>query len=219
MKPKAIVLLSGGMDSATTLAIAEKNGHDLYCITYKYGQRAIKEIECAKKIAKRYNAIEHKIIDIGFLGDIVSSSTSLVDGGLDIKNEITDSPTENYVPFRNTILLSIAIAWAESIGAKYVYIGAHRDDYNSFPDCRPEYFNSLAKTICCGTKDCTINVVTPLIYMPKMEIVRVGHELRVPFELTWSCYKTGDEPCHKCESCQFREAAFFEAGHTDPLLK
>lgn len=223
MKQKAIVLLSGGMDSATTLAIAKDRGYELYCISYQYGQIASKEIECAKKLVEKYDVVEHKIVDIGFLSDLVKGKSALVSNSvLELPIEETEKIPISYVPFRNTILLSIAVAWAESIDANYIYIGANSVDYSGYPDCRPVYFDVFTSLIKYGTKAGVegreIKIRVPLIDMSKKDIVRTGNDLGVPFELTWSCYKGEDAPCGTCDSCKLRERGFSDAGIKDPLL-
>lgn len=220
---KAIVLLSGGLDSATAMAIAKDRGYELYAISYRYGQKHIQETKCAEKLAKYYNVKEHKIIDISFLSDIVKGASALVaDSNLELSedrpiDEMTNIPT-SYVPFRNTIMMSIAVSWAESIGAKYVFIGANALDYSGYPDCRPDYFAAFQQVIYKGTKNNDINVMVPLISMTKKDIILQGCELGVPYEYTWSCYKGGDKPCGTCDSCILRAKGFNEARIKDPLL-
>jgi len=221
---KAIVLLSGGMDSATTLGVANANKKELYTISFTYGQKHNKEIECAKKLSEYYKVKEHKIIDIGFLGDITKGASALIDGS-DVElpenrdeESIPNKIPTSYVPFRNTIFLSIAVAWAESIGANEIYIGANSVDYSGYPDCRPEYFAALASLIENGTKNELIEVKVPLLWGSKYEIVELADELNVPLELTWSCYKGDKRPCGVCDSCILRAKGFKDAGAKDPLL-
>lgn len=215
---KAVVLLSGGMDSAVTLYLAKRE-YDPYVLIFDYGQKAEKEIGCAKKLCDKAGCDYH-IMDI----DLPWKGSSLLDDDVEVPSEGASSdgkiPT-TYVPSRNIIFLSFATSYAEAIGAEAVFIGAHQLDYSNYPDCRSEFFESFRKTVELGTKkgveEEAIRVVTPIINMTKKEILEAGTELGVPFEDTWSCYKQQDSPCRSCESCVLREKAFTEAGIKDPL--
>jgi len=218
---KAVVLLSGGLDSTTTLAIALNDGYDVYPITFRYGQRHNREIESAKKICEYYN-LKLKIVDIN-LREIGGSALT---DNIDVpKNrslvEISREIPVTYVPARNTIFLSIALGYAEVIDADRIYIGVNALDYSGYPDCRPEYieeFNKLSKLATKrGVEGKPIEIVAPLIHMTKAEIIKKGMELNVPYELTWSCYEGGEKPCGKCDSCILRLKGFMEAGEKDPL--
>ncbi len=218
---KAVVLLSGGLDSTTTLAIAINDGYDVYPITFRYGQRHNREIESAKKICEYYN-LKLKIVDIN-LREIGGSALT---DNIDVpKNrslgEISREIPVTYVPARNTIFLSIALGYAEVIDADRIYIGVNALDYSGYPDCRPEYieeFNKLSKLATKrGVEGKPIEIVAPLIHMTKAEIIKKGMELNVPYELTWSCYEGGEKPCGKCDSCILRLKGFMEAGEMDPL--
>jgi len=218
---KAVVLLSGGLDSTTTLAIAINDGYDVYPITFRYGQRHNREIESAKKICEYYN-LKLKIVDIN-LREIGGSALT---DNIDVpKNrslvEISREIPVTYVPARNTIFLSIALGYAEVIDADRIYIGVNALDYSGYPDCRPEYieeFNKLSKLATKrGVEGKPIEIVAPLIHMTKAEIIKKGIELNVPYELTWSCYEGGEKPCGKCDSCILRLKGFMEAGEKDPL--
>ncbi len=218
---KAVVLLSGGLDSTTTLAIAINDGYDVYPITFRYGQRHNREIESAKKISEYYN-LKLKIVDIN-LREIGGSALT---DNIDVpKNrslgEISREIPVTYVPARNTIFLSIALGYAEVIDADRIYIGVNALDYSGYPDCRPEYieeFNKLSKLATKrGVEGKPIEIVAPLIHMTKAEIIKKGMELNVPYELTWSCYEGGEKPCGKCDSCILRLKGFMEAGEMDPL--
>ncbi|OIO76447.1 MAG: 7-cyano-7-deazaguanine synthase QueC [Elusimicrobia bacterium CG1_02_37_114] len=208
---KAVVLLSGGLDSTTTLYYAKKQKYDCYCLIFDYGQRHKKEIISAKKIAK-LNSCHYYIIKF----TLPWRGSSLIDGGLQIPfhkaNQIgkTGVPS-TYVPARNTIFISFALSLAETIGAESIFIGANAIDFSGYPDCRPEYyrqFNKLVSTAIPGKK---IKIHTPLIDKTKAEIIRLGKKLNVPFELTWSCYSGGRLPCGKCDSCILRSKGFQEA--------
>ncbi len=218
---KAVVLLSGGLDSTTTLAIAINDGYDVYPITFRYGQRHNREIESAKRICEYYN-LKLKIVDIN-LREIGGSALT---DNIDVpKNrsleEISREIPVTYVPARNTIFLSIALGYAEVIDADRIYIGVNALDYSGYPDCRPEYideFNRLSKLATKkGVEGKQIEIVAPLIHMTKGEIIKKGMELNVPYELTWSCYEGGEKPCGKCDSCLLRLKGFMEAGERDPL--
>ena len=224
---KAIILLSGGMDSATTLGVAKSKERELYTISFNYGQKHTEEIECAKKLSERYEVKEHKIIDISFLEDIVKNKSALVgSSSVDLpenreESEMVNIPT-SYVPFRNTIFMSIAVAWAESMGVEEIYLGINALDYSGYPDCRPEYIMALETLIERGTKmgveGFKMTVYTPLLKKSKKDIVLMATDLKVPLELTWSCYKGENEPCGVCDSCILRAKGFKEAGVKDPLL-
>lgn len=221
---KAIVLLSGGIDSATTLFIAKKKGFRCHCLIFDYGQRHRKEIESAKEIAQRakcpYEVIK---FSLPWKGSALLDKSMIIPTWADkkrVKQEETIPST--YVPARNTIFLSFAISFAEAIRAKTIFIGANFIDYSGYPDCRPEFYRAFSKIISVGTKAGVekreIEIKTPLISKTKAEIIKMGLRLRVPFELTWSCYKGTKSPCGECDSCLFRAKGFKEAGIKDPLL-
>jgi len=218
---KAVVLLSGGIDSATTLYWAKKQGYSCFCLIFDYGQRHKREINSAEKIAKKAKA-HYEIIKIS----LPWKGSSLLDKKikLPITNyqlPITTIPS-TYVPARNIIFLSFALSFAESINAQAIFIGAHNQDYSGYPDCRPEFYQAFNKVIVVGTKAGVeknkIKIYTPLIQKTKAQIIKLGARLGVPFELTWSCYQGGKSPCGKCDSCYFRAKGFQEAGIEDPLI-
>ncbi|KYC50044.1 MAG: queuosine biosynthesis protein QueC [Candidatus Methanofastidiosum methylothiophilum] len=213
----AVVLLSGGMDSAVCAAIAKKDGHNIYVLHVDYGQRTNKkEFNCAKDISLFYNALDFKIINLDFLKEIGGSG--LVDNSIELPKGDTIGIPPSYVPFRNSILLSLATAWAEVVGAKAIYYGANSIDFSGYPDCRPLFFEAFQELIDAGTKDETnIKLKTPLAYMSKGDIVRKGKELEVPFEKTWSCYTENDKACGVCDSCRLRLKGFNDAGEKDPI--
>jgi 7-cyano-7-deazaguanine synthase len=218
---KAVILLSGGVDSATTLAIAKEKGYELYALTFDYGQRHRKEIESAKRIAEKLGVKEHKIIDVAL--DRIGGS-ALTDESIGVPRDGEFDRAEipaTYVPARNMIILSFAVAWTEVLGAEAVYIGANAIDYSGYPDCRPEFFDSFRKTATLGTKRGAegrgFEIEHPLIDLTKSEIIKMGLELNVPFELTWSCYLGGEKACGKCDSCRLRLKGFKGAGVEDPI--
>jgi len=220
---KAVVLLSGGLDSTTALAIANEQGYEIYALSFDYGQRHIKELKCARAIAKHYHVAEHKIlkIDLSAIGGSALTDKKIkVPTGRNLKKISKEIPI-TYVPARNTILLSFALSWAEVIGADAIFIGANALDYSGYPDCRPEFYKAFEEVARLGTKrgieGKTIKLEYPLINMTKAEIIKEGIRLGVPYELTWSCYKGGKYACGKCDSCLLRLKGFREAGSRDRI--
>ncbi|MBS3816045.1 MAG: 7-cyano-7-deazaguanine synthase QueC [Candidatus Thermoplasmatota archaeon] len=219
---KAVILLSGGLDSSTTLGIADNEHEELYALTFLYGQKHDKEIESAKKLAEHYSVEEHKILDIP-LAEIGRSS--LLEGGEEIPQNLEEDIGEDipstYVPARNIILLSYGLSYAESIDADAVYIGANARDYSGYPDCRPEFYESFENMARDGTKRGVegnpIELKYPLIDMTKGEIVEKADEIGVPLHLTWSCYEGEEKACGRCDSCKLRLKGFEEAGLEDPI--
>ncbi|UCF00099.1 MAG: 7-cyano-7-deazaguanine synthase QueC [Planctomycetota bacterium] len=223
---KAVVLLSGGLDSATVLAIARSEGFQLFALTFRYGQRHRLEIEAAKKIAKSLDAIEHWIIDI----DLARfGGSALTDSTIEVPKDRTDlgSPDlipPTYVPARNTIFLSYAIAWAEVIGAFDIFIGVNAIDYSGYPDCRPEFIAAFEKVANLATAAAAqdrnqYKIHTPIINMTKREIILTGTKLGVDYSLTHSCYDPDETgiSCGRCDSCRLRLKGFAEAGIKDPI--
>jgi len=219
---KAVVLLSGGLDSSTTLGIANVEYEELHALTFLYGQKHDKEIRSAKKLAEHYSVIEHKFLDIP-LSDIGRSS--LLHGGEEIpdheEGEIGEDIPSTYVPARNIIFLSYALSYAESIEADAIYIGATARDYSGYPDCRPEFYEAFEKMAAKGTKRGVegdpISIEYPLIDMTKGEIIKKADEIGVPLHLTWSCYRGEEKACGECDSCKLRLKGFKEAGLEDPI--
>ena len=207
---KAVVLLSGGLDSAVTLYLAKSKEFDCRALIFDYGQRHRREIEAAKSVAKAAG-VKFEVIKIS----LPWKGSSLLDKR-SISRSKSSSIPDTYVPARNIIFLSFALSFAESLGAAAIFIGAHSQDYSGYPDCRPEFFRAFDKVASCGTKagveNKGIEIKTPLINMGKAEIIRLGGRLKVPFELTWSCYKGGTQPCGVCDSCHYRNKGFREAG-------
>jgi 7-cyano-7-deazaguanine synthase len=223
---KAVVLVSGGLDSAATLAIARSEGFQCYALTFKYGQRHRREIEAAKIIADSLGAVEHRCIDI----DLASfGGSALTDSAIEVPKDRTDlgnpdrvPPT--YVPARNTIFLSYALAWAEVLGAFDIFIGVNTTDYSGYPDCRAEFIAAFEKTANLATAAAIqgkgrYRIRTPIINMTKAEIVRTGTKLGVDYSLTHSCYDPDERgrSCGKCDSCRLRLKGFAEAGLKDPI--
>ena len=214
---KAIILVSGGMDSLLTLAMAIKQGIEPYTLHINYGQNTQqKELKAYKSINSYYNISEEQtlIVDIDYLKKIGGSV--LLEARFDIKKN--DNIPNTYVPFRNANILAIATCWAEVIGAEYIFIGASEVDFSGYPDCRREFFDTFEKTIELGTRpDTKIKILTPLISMTKEDIVRKGVELAIPFELSWSCYYNEEAACGECPSCKLRINGFKKAKINDPI--
>lgn len=217
---KAIVLLSGGMDSLVCAGLAAKEYTDISFLHMDYGQKtSVRERKSFDDISTFYGVPKNKrkIIDMKFLKQIGGSS--LTDEKISVKNYSGDSDDipDSYVPFRNSIILSLAVSWAEVVQANKLFIGANYEDSPGYPDCRPSYYQAFNKVIQEGTKASGIEVLTPVIMMKKRDIVKMGLELGVPFESSWSCYQRSDKACGQCDSCALRMRGFKEAGVQDPI--
>jgi len=217
-KKKAIVAVSGGMDSCVTAAIA-KEDYDLFFVHINYGQRTEKrELKSFYDIAGFYGVKNTLVVDFTHLARIGGSS--LTDKNIKVSNANLSSKEipSSYVPFRNANILSVCVSWAEVIGAEAIFVGAVYEDSSGYPDCRPEFFNAFEKMIDFGTKPETkIVIVTPIIHYSKEDIVKKGVELKAPLDLTWSCYQNEDEACGVCDSCALRLRGFQKAGFEDPI--
>jgi 7-cyano-7-deazaguanine synthase len=222
---KAVVLLSGGLDSATVLAIARSQGFEPYALSFSYGQRHVWELEAAERVAASIGAKEHKVaqIDLRIFGGSALTADIAVPKGRGAE-EMGHGIPITYVPARNTIFLSFALAWAEVLGSSDIFIGVNALDYSGYPDCRPEYIEAFEKMANLATRAGVeghqlLKIHTPLIAMTKAEIIAKGIELGVDYGLTSSCYdpsSTG-EPCGQCDSCLLRQKGFRENGRQDPL--
>tara|TARA_Y100000746_G_scaffold47594_1_gene36705 strand:+ start:1851 stop:2531 length:681 start_codon:yes stop_codon:yes gene_type:complete len=220
---KAVVLVSGGLDSTTCLAMAREKGFDLYALTFNYGQRHDHELNSAKMVVDFFNIQNHSIIDI----DLAQFGGSALTDKIDVpkKRDLSDMAEipVTYVPARNTVFLSLALAWAEVLGSFDIFIGVNALDYSGYPDCRPEYISSFEKTANLATKagvsGSSFRIHTPLIDLTKSEIVKVGMDLGVDYSLTSSCYDPDQDgnPCGLCDACYLRLKGFKEAGIIDPL--
>ena len=210
---QAIVLLSGGLDSATVLYLARKQGYLCHCLIFDYGQLHRKEISQAVKIARSCSC-DYKILKIGFPW----GGSALLDKKIKVPEKIAEGIPVTYVPGRNIIFLGFAVSFAQTIEAQAIFIGAHAQDYSGYPDCRPEFFEAFAEMAKVGTLG-NFNILAPLLYHRKSQIINLGHRLGVPFNLTWSCYRGGRRPCGKCDSCHYRAKGFKEVGVIDPLIK
>jgi 7-cyano-7-deazaguanine synthase len=218
---KAIVLLSGGLDSATTLAVASARGFGCYAISFRYGQRHDAELLAAEKVAQAFNVIQHKILDIN-LGQIGGSA--LTDMDIAVPEHASEGIPVTYVPARNTIFLALALGYAETVCAYDIFIGVNAVDYSGYPDCRPEFitaFTTLANLATrAGVETGGFQIHAPLIEMSKEEIIKTGVELGVDYSLTLSCYQPDEKSraCGVCDSCRFRKKGFEAAGIKDPTL-
>jgi 7-cyano-7-deazaguanine synthase len=217
-KPLAVVLASGGPDSCVAAALARRE-YDLALCHANYGQRTVaRELKAFRDQAAFFGVDLTLEADLSFLGDIGGSS--LTDSHRTVPTQAGEAPgiPSTYVPFRNSLLLAVAVAWAEVLGAAAVFIGANILDNPGYPDCRPAYFEAFNRVVDLGTRPETqIDIKTPIIHLDKAGIVRLGLELGVPFELTWSCYVNDDQACGQCTSCVLRLKGFAAAGAVDPI--
>ena len=221
---KAVILLSGGLDSSTVLYLAKSEGYDCYALSFDYQQRHRRELEAARTISTAVGVAAHQVVsfDLRLWG-----GSALTDDRVDLPQDrnlaaMSESIPVTYVPARNTIFLSFALAYAEAIGASRVYIGVNALDYSGYPDCRPDYIDAMRSVYTLGTKQGregdSIEIITPLIDLKKTEIIQLGDRLGVPWAQTWSCYSGDLVPCGVCDSCRLRLAAFEELGLVDPGL-
>ena len=218
-KPKAVILLSGGLDSATTLAQARDAGFDCYALSFDYGQRHSAELQAATKVVASLGAIEHRTLhlDLGMLG-----GSALTDTSIDVPTTPTQGIPVTYVPARNTVFLSLALAWAEVLGANDIFIGVNAVDYSGYPDCREEFIKAYEAMANLATKAAVegqkLTLHTPLIQLSKAEIIQLGAAKGVDYAITVSCYAADDQgrACGVCESCRLRAKGFAEAGVDDP---
>ncbi len=224
---RAVILLSGGLDSATCLALAYAEGHDCYGLTLQYGQRHALEIDCARRLARAYQVVEHRVLSFDLAG---WGGSSLTGSGaiphhpdLEPAGPNDEQIPSTYVPARNTILLSLALAWAEVLAARAVFAGISAVDYSGYPDCRPEFVAAFQRLADVATKAGLSGrgplIRAPLINKSKAETIRWGRSLGLDYGLTWSCYdpQPGPRPCGQCDSCRLRARGFAEAGIADPL--
>ncbi|MDH7480467.1 MAG: 7-cyano-7-deazaguanine synthase QueC [Armatimonadota bacterium] len=221
--PKAVVLISGGLDSATAAAIAKAEGYELFGITFAYGQRHSKEIISAKKVGESLGCVRHITIEFDLRQWGGSALTDDIEVPLDRqKPEMLSEIPITYVPARNTIFLSFALSYAEVVGADTIVIGVNQLDYSGYPDCREDYLRKFEEMANLATKagreGHRFRIYAPLLHMTKGEIIRRGVELGVDYSLTWSCYLGQEKPCGRCDSCLLRAEGFREAGVNDPLL-
>ncbi|WP_111643159.1 7-cyano-7-deazaguanine synthase QueC [Marinimicrobium alkaliphilum] len=219
MSKKAVVLVSGGLDSTTVLAIARSEGYDCYTISFDYGQRHRAELLAAERTAAAHGSLEHKVVklDLRSIG-----GSALTDDRIDVPEEESEGVPVTYVPARNTVFLSIALGWAEVLGAEDIFIGVNAVDFSGYPDCRPEYiaaFETMANLATrVGTEGGHLSIRTPLIDLTKGETIRQGLALGVDYALTVSCYQADEDgrACGRCDSCRLRRQGFVQAGVADP---
>ncbi|HOY24104.1 MAG TPA: 7-cyano-7-deazaguanine synthase QueC [Cellvibrio sp.] len=218
---KAVVLVSGGLDSTTALAIARSEGYDCYTMSFDYGQRHRSELFAAERTAKAMGAIAHKVINLDLR---TIGGSALTDDSIAVPEHETAGIPITYVPARNTVFLSIALGWAEVLGAEDIFIGVNAVDFSGYPDCRPEYIAAFEKmanlATRAGAEGGQLKIRTPLIDLTKADIVKLGLGLGVDYSLTVSCYQANDkgEACGKCDSCRLRKMGFEQAGIVDPTL-
>lgn len=213
MRPKAVVLLSGGLDSATALALALSEGFEVYALSFRYGQRHAAELGCARTLAMQPGVVDHRVIDI----DLRVFGGSALTADIDVPKEPTEGIPITYVPARNTIFLSFALAWAEVLGAQNIVIGVNALDYSGYPDCRPAFIKAFEHVAYLGTKGPRIAIDAPLIDMTKAEIICCGFGLGVNFAQTSSCYDPAPSgACGACDSCRIRRKGFEDAALPDP---
>lgn len=218
-QPKAVILLSGGLDSATIVAMARAQGFACYTMSFDYGQRHRAELQAAERVARQLGVVEHKVIGLDLNGIGGSALT-------DLNIAVPETPGEGipvtYVPARNTVFLSLALGWAEVLGARHLFIGVNAVDYSGYPDCRPEFveaFERLANLATkAGVEGDTFKIEAPLQFLSKAQIVQAGSQLGVDYALTVSCYQADDEgqACGRCDSCRLRAEGFKAAGISDP---
>jgi len=217
--PKAVVLLSGGLDSATVLAMARERGYDCYALSFDYGQRHRSELDAAARVAATGGAREHRVIKLDLTG---WGGSALTDSHIAVPTAPTTGIPVTYVPARNTIFLSLALAWAETLAAPNIFAGMNAVDYSGYPDCRPEYvaaFQAMARLATrAGVEGSPLTIHTPIIHMSKADIVREGIRLGVDYALTVSCYQADAQghACGQCDSCRLRSEGFRAAGIADP---
>ncbi|MFC1571060.1 7-cyano-7-deazaguanine synthase QueC [Candidatus Margulisiibacteriota bacterium] len=205
---KAIILLSGGLDSTTTLYYAKSKGYKCHALIFDYGQRHKKEVKAAIKVTK-VAKVAWEVAKVAFPW----KGSSLLDKKKKIPNRKSmKGIPSTYVPARNIVFLSFALSYAETIGAKAIFIGANAIDYSGYPDCRPVFYDAFRKVVKTGTRNQKIEIKTPLINMTKVQIIALGLKLKAPLKLTWSCYKGGKRPCGKCDSCKLRARGFAALG-------
>ncbi len=215
----AVVLLSGGLDSATVLALAHASGFRCHALSVRYGQRHFAELDAAKKIAAALGAAEHRIMSVDLAG---IGGSALTDPKLPVPETPTAGIPITYVPARNTLFLSLALGWAEVLGAEDIFVGVNAVDYSGYPDCRPEFIESFERLARLATKagvgGGSFTIHAPLVQMSKADIIQTGSRLGVDFSLTVSCYQadSAGRACGKCDSCRIRAAGFVEAGVPDP---
>ena len=220
-RKKAVVLLSGGLDSATTLAIARQQGYACYALSLDYGQRHLSELSAAQRVADQLGVVEHKTIPLDLRA---FGGSALTDSEIDVPEQATAGIPVTYVPARNTIFLALALGWAEVLGARDIFIGVNAVDYSGYPDCRPEFIDAFTKVANlatrAGVEGQTFEIHSPLIHLSKAAIIQKGTQLGVDYSQTVSCYQADAQgrACGRCDSCRLRAAGFADAGINDPTI-
>ncbi|WP_027597941.1 7-cyano-7-deazaguanine synthase QueC [Pseudomonas sp. MOIL14HWK12:I2] len=218
-QPKAVILLSGGLDSATIVAMAKAQGFACYTMSFDYGQRHRAELQAAERVARQLGVVEHKVIGLDLNG---IGGSALTDPDIAVPETPGEGIPVTYVPARNTVFLSLALGWAEVLGARHLFIGVNAVDYSGYPDCRPEFveaFERLANLATkAGVEGDSFKIEAPLQFLSKAQIVQAGSQLGVDYALTVSCYQADDEgqACGRCDSCRLRAEGFKAAGISDP---
>ncbi|MCQ2079045.1 MAG: 7-cyano-7-deazaguanine synthase QueC [archaeon] len=217
---KAVVLLSGGLDSTTTLAQALADGCEVTALSFRYGQRHTKELDSAEKVCRHFK-VNHVVIDLNLSSFRSALTRDDIDVPMDREGELSETIPVTYVPARNIVFLSTAAAPCESVDADRIYIGANVVDYSGYPDCRPEFFEAYEEMLARGTKTGVegkpIRIMTPILHSSKADIVRIGKKLGAPLQYTWSCYNGGEKACGHCDSCRLRLEGFRQAGFKDEI--
>ncbi|MCF0191180.1 MAG: 7-cyano-7-deazaguanine synthase QueC [Marinilabiliaceae bacterium] len=220
---KAVVLLSGGLDSSTALYLAKRDGHEVHAISFDYGQRHSRELDSARRVAQAAGVASHKVVSLNLSlwgGSSLTDANMTIDDGNINRTDIPDT----YVPARNMVFLSVAASMAEAIGAQHIYIGVSQVDYSGYVDCRQVFIDAMERAVNLGTvmsaeRGKHITIHAPFINMTKAEEIKLGADLGVDFSLTWSCYRGGIKPCGTCDSCLLRAKAFAEASVEDTSLR
>lgn len=216
---KAVILLSGGLDSATVVAMAKAEGYDCYTMSFDYGQRHRAELQAAERVARQQGVIEHKVIGLNLNG---IGGSALTDSRIDVPEAPSEGIPVTYVPARNTVFLSLALGWAEVLGARDIFIGVNAVDYSGYPDCRPEFVEAFERMANLATKAGVegdgFRIQAPLQFLSKAQIIEAGIAQGVDYSLTVSCYQADDDgrACGKCDSCRLRSEGFLAAGISDP---
>jgi len=216
---KAVILLSGGLDSATVVAMAKAEGYDCYTLSFDYGQRHRAELQAADRVARQQGVIEHKVIGLNLNG---IGGSALTDSSIDVPEAPSEGIPVTYVPARNTVFLSLALGWAEVLGARDIFIGVNAVDYSGYPDCRPEFVEAFERMANLATKAGVegdgFRIQAPLQFLSKAQIIEAGIAQGVDYSLTVSCYQADDDgrACGKCDSCRLRSEGFVAAGISDP---
>lgn len=216
---KAVILLSGGLDSATVIALAKAQGYDCYSMSFDYGQRHRAELQAAERVARQLGVIEHKVIGLNLNG---IGGSALTDSSIDVPEAPSEGIPVTYVPARNTVFLSLALGWAEVLGARDIFIGVNAVDYSGYPDCRPEFVEAFERMANLATKAGVegdgFRIQAPLQFLSKAQIIQAGVAQGVDYSLTVSCYQADDDgrACGKCDSCRLRSEGFSAAGISDP---